>query len=316
MVTLQDIERAHAALPADVVRTPLLRCRGLTPGGGGEVWFKPENLQTTGSYKLRAAFHVLQSLPEEQKRRGAAISSSGNFAGAWAYAGRVLGIPVAVVMQEKTSPYKVERTRRYGAEVVLCPNDFEARWSTLESLERDRGMRAINTFESPEVVAGHGTIGLEIVEAPPEVEHIVVPVSSGGLIAGIAVAAKALRPSVQVHGVQPEGSHAVTTSYRRGEVTRIDRVDTVCDALVAQYPGRVPFEHIRALVDSMTLVPDGDATAAVAWLVDQAKLVVEAGGAVGMAALLSQRLRLSGRVVVLLSGGNIHPQTLAGYLTR
>lgn len=316
MITLIDIKRAAENLPSQVVRTPLFRFRDLQPGGEGEVWFKPENLQTTGSYKLRAAFTVLGSLPEDQKRRGAAISSSGNFAAAWAYAGRALGIPVAVVMQEKTSAYKVERTRRYGAEVVLCGNDFDARWSTLEALERERGILAVNTFESPEVLAGHGTTGLEIIRDLPDVDHIVVPVSSGGLIAGIAVAAKALRPSVEVHGVQPEGSHAVTTSYRLGKVTRIERVDTVCDALVAQYPGTLPFEHIRRLVDSMTLVPDTDAVCAVAWLADQVKMVVEAGGAVGTAALLSERLHLSGKVVVVLSGGNIHPETLARYLAR
>jgi threonine dehydratase len=311
MVTLEDIRQAGADLPDWVIRTPLLRALEWPEG---LVWVKPENLQTTGSYKLRAAFTMLNRLPEEQKRRGAAISSSGNFAGAWAYSGSRLGVLAAVVMQEKTSPYKVEKTRRYGGEVVLCPNDFEARWTTLDGLERDRGIRAINTFESADVIAGHGTIGLEILADLPDVDHILVPVSSGGLIAGVATAAKALRPEVQIHGVQPEGSHAVTTSFQRGEVTRIDRVDTICDALIAQYPGALPFEHIQTYVDSMTLVPDAEVKQAIRWLVDRTKLVVEAGGAVCAAALLSGRLSLTGKVVVLLSGGNIHPDTLAGYL--
>lgn len=311
LTTLDQIRTARAQLPRDVLHTPLLRAPDLEPA---PVWLKTENLQTTGSYKLRAAFTVLRNLSPEERKRGAAISSSGNFAGAWAYAGRALGVPVAVVMQEKTSPYKIERTRAYGAEVVLCGNDFEARFETLAALERDRGMRAINTFEHPDVVAGHGTIGLEMLEDLPEVDNIVVPMSSGGLIAGVATAVKESRPGVRIYGVQPTGSHAVHTSRQRGEVTRIDRVDTICDALVAQFPGRLPFAHIQRHVDDTVLVSDAEVKQAIYWLVDRMKLVVEAGGAVCVAALLTGKLPLQGRTIALLSGGNIMPETLATYL--
>lgn len=314
LVTLEEIRRAAAELPPQVVRTPLLTSEELEAVTGAPVWFKPENLQVTGSYKARAAFTMLNRLPAEQQRRGAAISSSGNFAGAWAYMGRLLGIPVSVVMTEATSPFKVERTRRYGAEVVLCPDDFDARWKTLFGLEAERGIRAINTFEDADVIAGHGTIGLELVEQLPDVETVIVPVSSGGLIAGIATAVKALRPGARVIGVQPEGSKAATLSFQRGEVTRIPEVRTVCDALVAARPGELPFRHLRQSVDEMATVPDAAVKQAVRWLVERAKLVVEAGGAVGVAALLAGRVAARGKTVVLLSGGNIMPETLAEYL--
>jgi threonine dehydratase len=314
LVTVAEIRKAAAKLPPQIVRTPLLVSEDLGELVGAPVWFKPECLQVTGSYKARAAFTMLNNLPPEARQRGAAISSSGNFASAWAYMGRLLGIPTAVVMQEKTSPLKVEKTRRYGAEVILCPNDYDARWRTLFALEPERGIRAINTFEYPDVVSGHGTIGLEIVEQLPEVDTVLIPVSSGGLIAGVATAVKELRPGARVIGIQPTGSHAVHTSVERGEVTRIPKVETICDALIAAAPGHLPFAHIQKYVDEMALVTDDEVKAAIRWLVEKAKLVVEAGGAVCAAALLSGKVRPQGKTIVLLSGGNILPATLAQYL--
>jgi threonine dehydratase len=314
LVTLDEIRRAAAELPPHIVRTPLLVSEEMAEITGTPVWFKPENLQVTGSYKARAAFTMLNRLPVEQRERGAAISSSGNFASAWAYMGRLLGVPVAVVMQEKTSPLKVEKTRRYGAEVILCPNDFESRWKTLFDLEPQRGIRAINTFEYADVIRGHGTIGLEIAEQLRDVDTVLVPVSSGGLIAGVATAVKELRSSARVIGVQPTGSSAVHDSFRKGEVTRAPQIDTICDALIAAFPGTLPFQHIQRYVDDMALVTDDEVKAAIRWLVERSKLVVEAGGAVCAAALLTGRVRPEGKTVVLLSGGNILPRTLAEYI--
>lgn len=314
LVTLDDIRAAKANLPPQIVRTPLLVSEDLGEVAGTQVWLKPECLQVTGSYKARAAFTMLNNLPAEQKTTGAAISSSGNFASAWAYMGRLLGIPTAVVMQEKTSPLKIEKTRRYGAEVILCPNDFDARWRTLFALEPERGIRAINTFEYADVISGHGTIGLEMAEDLPEVDTVLVPVSSGGLIAGIATAIKALRPSARVIGVQPVGSSAVHDSFVRGEVTRIEKIDTICDALIAAMPGGLPFTHIQRYVDEMALVTDEEVKAAIRWLIERSKLVSEAGGAVCVAALLAGKIRPQGKTIVLLSGGNILPRTLAQYI--
>jgi threonine dehydratase len=314
LVTLAEIRAARAALPPQIVRTPLLVSEGLSEVTGTSVWLKAESLQVTGSYKARATFTMLHHLPEEQKQRGAALSSSGNFAAAFAYMGRLLGIPTAVVMQEKTSPLKVEKARRYGAEVILCPNDFDSRWRTLFALEPERGIKAINTFEYPDVIRGHGTIGLEMVEDLPDVDTVLVPVSSGGLIAGVAAAVKELRPGARLIGVQPEGSPAVHASFQCGEVTRVGEVNTICDALIAAHPGHLPFAHIRRYVDEMVLVTDQEVKQAICWLAEHAKLVVEAGGAVGAAALLTGKAAARGRTIVLVSGGNIMPATLAAYL--
>jgi threonine dehydratase len=310
-VTLAEIQEAGHRLPSAIVRTPLLRSEELERICGTPVFMKAENLQVTGSYKARAAFTMLNNLPADARSAGAAISSSGNFASAWAYMGRLLGIPVAVVMQEKTSPLKIEKTRRYGAEVILCPNDFDARWSTLFALEGERGMTVINTFEYPDVIRGHGTIGLEIVKELPDLDTVLVPVSSGGLLAGVATAVKELRPGARVIGIQPTGSTAAYTSFQRGEVTRTEKVDTICDALIAAFPGDLPFAHMLRYVDEMALVPEEDVKAAIRWLVEHAKLVVEAGGAVCAAALLTGKVRPTGKTAVLLSGGNILPATLA-----
>lgn len=314
LVTLQQIQEARAQLPPQIVRTPLLYSEDMSEVAGTPVWFKPENLQITGSYKARAAYTMLNNLPEEQKARGAAISSSGNFASAWSYMGRLLGIPTAVVMQEQTSPLKIEKARRYGAEVILCPNDFDARWRTLFALEPERGIRAINTFDSVDVITGHGTIGLELVEDLADVDTVMVPISSGGLIAGVATAVKELRPSARVIGVQPEGAAATYLSRQRGEITRVDHLNTICDALIAAHPGRLPWPHIQKYVDDVVLVSDAEVKEAIAWLVEKPKLVIEAGGSVCAAALLAGKFRPEGKTIVLLSGGNILPQTLARYI--
>ena len=315
LVTLREIEEARAKLPPQIVHTPLLVSEDLGEIAGAPVWFKPECLQVTGSYKARAAFTMLNNLPPEQRAKGAAISSSGNFASAWSYMGRLLGIPTAVVMQESTSPLKIEKTRRYGAEVILCPNDFDARWRTLFALEPERGIKSINTFEYPDVVRGHGTLGLEIVEDLADVDTVLIPVSSAGLIAGVATAVKERRPSAKVIGVQPAGASAATLSFHRGEITRIDKLETICDALIAAFPGKLPFAHMQKYVDDMVTVPDEDVKRAIRWLAEKAKLVVEAGGAVCATALLTGVVKPQGKTVCLLSGGNILPATLAEYLS-
>ncbi|NIR52396.1 threonine/serine dehydratase [candidate division KSB1 bacterium] len=316
MVTLQEINDTRNKLPEEIVRTPLLQSEDLSDRFGCSAFLKCENLQVTGSYKSRAAFTILNNLSSEQKRTGAAISSSGNFASAFAFMGRLLNIPTTVVMMEKTAPFKVEKTKRYGAEVVLCENRFEARWETLDKLERERGMVAINTFEAPEVVAGHGTIGLEILQDLGDVETILVPISSGGLLAGIATAVKEIDPRVKLIGVQPEGSNAMYQSFKEGSPQSIDKVDTMCDALVATKPGALPFEHVQKYVDDVVLVDEDSVKQAVALLFEAAKLVVEPSGAVGIAAILAGKVLVDNqKVVALLSGGNVSKDTFVQLVT-
>jgi threonine dehydratase len=315
LVPLADIYAARTHLPEAVVRTPLLHSEALSEVTGAEVWLKAESLQVTGSYKARAAFTILDRLPPEARGRGVALSSSGNFAQALAWMGRLLGIPTALVMGEQTSPLKVARTRRYGGEVVFC-RAFSERWETLTRLEQERGMRAVNHFEDPDVIAGHGTLGLEMLEQMPAPELLLVPVSSGGLIAGVATAVKLLRPATGVVGVQPEGSNAMHTSRAAGRVVTIPEVRTICDALTAQHPGELTFAHAQAYVDEFVLVPEDAVKQAMAFLLEHARLVVEPGGAVGVAALLAGRVRASGRVIALLSGGNVDPARLMSYVAE
>lgn len=306
MITVADIERVRRTLPDAIVQTPAVRNEALGEAAACTAYLKLENMQVTGSYKARAAFAILNELTPEQRRRGAAISSSGNFATAFAYMGRLLGVPTIVVMMQKTTPFKVEGARRYGAEIVLCENRFEARWETLDRLREERGIVSINTFESPTVIAGHGTIGLEILEQVPDVEVILVPISSGGLIAGVATAVKSLKSEVEIIGIQPQGCDAMYRSFRERRPVTIDRVDTICDALVATRPGELPLEHALHYVDDVALVSDDDVRRAVRLLAASAKQVVEPSGAVGVAALLSGTVSRPGkRVVALISGGNV-----------
>lgn len=315
IITLGEIEKAREELPPEIVYTPLLPAAPISGQTGTEVWLKTENLQVTGSYKSRAAFTILNRLSETQKERGAAISSSGNFATAFAFMGSLLRIPTAIVMMEKTSPYKVQRTKDYGAETVLCENHNQARWDTLDRLKLERGITAINTWEEPNVLRGHGSIGIEIMEQAPDLEAVIVPVSSGGLIGGIATAVKSVNPNVKVIGVQPEGSQAVYQSFLKKEICEVPEPETVCDSLVAPRPGVLTFEHVDQYVDEMVLVSDKQAIEAVRYLIGTTKLVVEPGGAVGVAALLNGVVSIKAKkVVVLLSGGNILPTQLASYL--
>lgn len=313
MVTLDEIEAAQRQLPPEVVRTPLLPCAAL--GSGSAAYLKAESLQVTGSYKSRAAYTVLASLGPEARRRGAVLASSGNFAAAFAFMGRLLAIPTAVVMMRKTAPYKVELTRRLGAEVVFCEDRWEAREEVLAGLETERGMTVIHHYEDPRVIAGHGTIGLEIVEDCPEAALVLVPVSSGGLLAGVAAAVKGRRPSARVIGVQPAGADAMARSLEAGRVVSIPEARTMCDALIATAPGDLPLRHAQRDVEAIARVTEDEIAAAVRFLASEAKLVVEPGGAVTTAALLSGRiLPGDGPTVALVSGGNVAPERLAALL--
>jgi threonine dehydratase len=314
MVTVAEIELARRGLPAEVVRTPLLRCPALEREG--PVFLKAENLQVTGAYKARAAYTVLSSLGPEARLRGAALASSGNFATAFAFMGRRLGIPTAVVMMRRTAPYKVELVRALGAEIHFCEDRWDARDEVLQRLESERRMTVIHHLEDPRVITGHGTIGLEILEDCPEIELVLVPVSSGGLLAGVAAAVKARRPEARVIGVQPEGADAMARSLEAGEVVSIPEARTMCDALVATRPGRLPFEHARRDVERIVRVAEEEIAAAVRFLAMEAKLVAEPGGAVTTAALLSGRVAADrGPTVALVSGGNIAPERLAALLS-
>jgi threonine dehydratase len=303
-VTLNHIRTAAEAIKPFIYETPLVPARELSNICGGRALLKAESLQVTGSFKIRAAMNSVLSLPS-QTISGVIASSSGNFAQALAWAGSRRNIPVTIVMEQRSSPLKVSRTRQYGAEVVFCENNFLSRDRTVETLKKERGLVMLHPYNLPEVIAGNGSIGLEIFAHLPDVDIVLVPVSGGGLISGIAAALKQLRPSVKIVGVQAETSNAASLSFKRGEIVTLEAPVTIADGLRAS-PKEITFAHIRKFVDDFVLVSDAAIKQAMIFILENSKLLVEPSGAVGVAALLAGKLPVEGKnVVVVLSGGNI-----------
>lgn len=315
LVTLDEIRRAREVIAPYVRRTPVVPlARDPREVGAERLFLKLENLQVTGAYKPRASFFVLKSLSPEERSRGIVLTSSGNFAQGFAYAGSILGVPVTVVMMERTSPYKVEATRAYGAEVHFCGNDPFQRDPTVRSVAAERGMTAVDVWEDPAVIAGHGSIGLEIVEDLPDVEAVLVPVSSGGCAAGVATAVKESRPGVKVIGVQPEGANAAYVSLQRGEPTSIDHWHTIADGISAVYPGRRPFRHLQRYLDDLVLVSERDIANAFRSLLFRGKILGEPAGVVASAAFLSGRVDTARKTVAVVTGGNLTAEVVGRLL--
>lgn len=306
LTTLDDIERARATLPAVIRRTPIVPlARDTAEVGRERLFLKCENLQVTGAYKVRAAFTALNALDDTQRRRGIVVTSSGNFAQAYAYAGALMAVPVVVVMLDDTSPYKVEQTRGYGAEVVFCGSDALARQPTVDRIGGERGMTAIDNWEFPPIVPGHASIGMEIVEDCPDVETVLVPVSSGGVAAGVATAVKLSNPEIQVIGVQPERANAAYVSLRAGEPTAIDYWDSMADGLSARRPGEHPFRHLQAYLDDIVLITEHEIAEAFRTILFRTKMLGEPAGVVAAAGFLTGRVDESRKTVAALTGGNV-----------
>ena len=311
LTKLQEIEAARAALPKYIRRTPILPlARESSEIGAEKLFLKCENLQVTGAYKVRAASTMLNALTEAARDKGVVLTSSGNFAQAFGYAGRSLGVPITVVMLDHTSSYKVAATKGHGAEVYFCGTDALERQPTVGRLAAERGLTAIDTWEEPPITAGHGSIGLEIVEDFSDVEQVLVPVSSGGVAAGIATAVKERRPDIKVIGVQPERANAAYVSLERGEPTAIDYWDTIADGLSAVRPGAFPFRHLQRYLDDIVLIREVDIANAFRTLLTRAKLLGEPAGVVAAAAFLSGKVDTSLTTVAALTGGNLAPDVM------
>ena len=316
LTTLQDIEEAREALPSIVRRTPIVPLAPESCDIGHEKLFlKAECLQVTGAYKVRAAFNVLRCLSELERKRGIVLASSGNFAQAFAFAGAQLGVSVVVVMLDQTSTYKVAATQELGAEVVFCGRDALNRQPTVEAIAGERGITAIDTWEHPPVIAGHGSIGLEVIEDAPEVEQILVPVSSGGVAAGIATAVKLSAPHIRIIGVQPEGANAYFLSRKAGKPVTLSRWDTIADGLSARFPGVYPFHHLQEYLDDVVLVSEKDIAASFRSLLFRGKLLVEPAGAVAAAAFFSGKVDRDRTTVAAVTGGNVTAETVQTLLS-
>lgn len=306
LVTLEDVRAAAAAIAPHVVRTPLLAF-------DSGLMVKPECLQPIGAFKQRGAVNALARIPDEDRARGVVAYSSGNHAQAVAYAAKILGMPAAIVVPENTPQLKIDATRAHGAEVFVV--GITERESRAAELVEERKATLIPPFDHADVIAGQGTIGLEIVEDFPEVATILVPVSGGGLLSGVAAAVKALRPDVRVIGVEPELAGDAAASFAAGERVHWDahdRARTIADGLRAE-PSELTWAHIRAHVDEFVTVSEDEIRDAVKQLARRTRIVAEPSGAVPVAAYLNRGLD-TGPAVAVVSGGNIEPSLLASIL--
>ena len=311
LVTLDDVRDAAKSVHGVAVRTPLLPAQW-----AGELWLKPESLQPIGSFKLRGAYHAVASLPAERRANGVVAHSSGNHGQAVAFAARAFGVPSVVVMPDVAEPIKIEATRALGAEVILVPPS--ERLSLAEEIVAERGMTLIPPFDHPHIIAGQGTVGLEIVEDLPDVDVVLVPVGGGGLASGVATAVKGLRPSVKVVGIEPEVAADAADSFRAGSLVTwpVEKTyRTIADGLRTNL-SELTLAHLRARLDGIVTVTEDEIRSTVRTLVRSARLVVEPSGAVAPAAFLHRRAELpAGRTAAVISGGNVRPELLASLLT-
>jgi threonine dehydratase len=313
-VGLADAQRARTAIAGHVLRTPLVSSHSLGGRIGAEAFLKLENLQRTGSFKVRGAVNAMSRLSPEARRAGVVTMSAGNAAQAIAYAGRAQGVHVTVVMPEGAPRTKIEATRGYGGEIR-----FAAEMTKLLPMVQElqtQGLHFLHPFDDDDVIAGHASLGMEIVEDVPEVDLVVVPVGGGGLISGIALAVKALRPSARIIGVEPEGAQGVRKALDAGHVVRLDAVKTVADGLAAPFAGERNLEIIKRDVDDVVVISDEAIIDGLQFLVARARIVAEPAGAAAVGALLGGAVRAKPgeRIVAIVSGGNIDPERLAGFL--
>ncbi len=295
-------------------RTPLLASRTLSELTGCEVRLKAEVFQRTGSYKIRGPLNKLPLLTADERRRGVVCSSAGNHAQGVALAARIHGIHAVVVMAENATPSKVAATRGYGAEVVLHGTIWDEANEHAQALVRERGLTYVHPFDDLQLIAGQGTVGLEIVDDWPEVDVVVVPIGGGGLISGVAMAVKGARPAARVVGVESSGAPGMRDSVAAGRVVTLDRVDCVIDGLRVKRVGETTFQVVRRFVDEIVTLPDEEIFAAMLWTMARAKLVVEGAAAAPVAALLHGLVPAppGARVACVLSGGNVNLDQLRG----
>ncbi len=303
--TLAMIREAARRLQPFIRKTPVLPSN-FSP----DLFFKAESLQLTGSFKIRTALHQLLRLSEKQRQCGIVASSSGNFAQGVALAGKLLGAETTVVMMRSSNPLKVERTRALGSRVVFCGDRFQARQEEVERLRREEGCLEVHPYDRPDGILGNATLGLETAEQLPGLRHAVIPISGGGLIAGVACALKALVPAIRIWGVQPLRSNATQLSFQKRRVCSIAESRTIADGLRVTQPGEVTFPLIQRVVDDVVAVKEASIRRAVGHLLWEERLLVEPSGAVTLAAVMEEKVPVDNTVLVL-SGGNIDPGLLA-----
>ncbi|MGA2904514.1 MAG: threonine/serine dehydratase [Candidatus Korobacteraceae bacterium] len=325
MVTLNDIKRAQQRLRGIAVRTPLVAyfppAKDSEDSARGQLWLKPESLQPVGSFKLRGAYNKIASLTEEERQRGVISYSSGNHAQGVAYAARALGVKAVIVMPRNAPKLKVESTAALGAEIVTVGPASTERLHKAEELARQHGYVIVPPYNDEQIIAGQGTVGLEILKDCPDVELVLVPTGGGGLISGISAALKLSGSGAKIVGVEPELANDAQQSFCKGEIVELpaERVSsTLADGLRTQSIGPINFEHIRRFVDDMITVTEDEIRSAMRTMVTNARIVAEPSGAVTFATWLyhAKQLPESRKTVAVVSGGNVDPQLLAQVLSE
>ncbi len=323
LVSLAEIEAAAVRVRGVAARTPLLEATvaqrldrdDASARSTAPFWLKCENLQPTGSFKIRGAYNMLAQLPPEARAAGVVTYSSGNHGQAVAYAAKRLGMQAVIVMPETAPGVKVDGVRRHGGEVIFAGTTSVDRRAAAEATATARGLTIVPPFDHRWIIGGAGTCGLEILEQCQEASTVYVPVGGGGLISGVAAAIKGSGRNVRLIGVEPSGAAKMLASRLAGRPMRLERTSSVADGLLPLQPGDLTFAHVHALVDDLVTVDDSAILAAVRWLFRETRMVVEPSGAASVAAMLHARASVSPGTIAIVSGGNVSPEDHARYVT-
>ncbi len=316
VLDLNDILAARDVVSSSVLDTPLKRSTTLSKRTGAEFYLKLENFQRTGSFKVRGALNKIHALTDEERARGVVAASAGNHAQGVAFAATQVGAKSDIFMPEDAPLAKVQATRGYGAEVHLVGRDYQEAQEAAETYCQEHDKVFVHAFNDPLIMAGQGTLGLEILNDVPDIDTVLVPIGGGGLIAGVATALKQTRPDIRVIGVQAAGASTVAPSLQKGVVVPLDEVNTMADGIACRKLGSQTFEVIKEYVDEVVSVEENEIAAAILFLLERTKVVAEGGGAVTLAAAMSGRIDLRGRkVCAVISGGNID-MTLLGRILQ
>ena len=310
MMTLESFEEASEAVSKATQETKLVYSEYYSSQTGNKVYFKPENMQYTGAYKVRGAYYKISTLSEEEKQRGLITASAGNHAQGVAYAAKLAGIPATIVMPTPTPLIKINRTKGYGAEVVLAGDVFDEACEYAYKLAEERGLTFVHPFNDLAVATGQGTIAMEIIKELPTVDYILVPIGGGGLCAGVSTLAKLLNPKIKVIGVEPAGANCMQESLKAGHVVALPTVNTIADGTAVKCPGDKIFPYIQENVDEIITVEDSELIVAFLDMVENHKMIVENSGLLTVAALKHLDVKKK-KIVSVLSGGNMDVITMA-----
>lgn len=315
-VTLESIRQAYEPLKGVARRTPLLTSRTIDALAGGPVHLKAENLQKTGSFKIRGAYTALSRLSQADRARGVVTASAGNHAQGIALAAQLTGIRAKVFMPVGASIAKVLATRGYGAEVGLAGGSFDEAVAAAEEFAAGSGAPFISAFDHDDIIRGQGSVGLELLEDLPDLDTVIIPVGGGGLISGMAVALKESRPSIRIIGVQAEGCRAAADSWRAGVVVASPQAKTIADGIAVKKPSPRTLQYLRRYVDEMITVSDEEIATTIVTLLERMKILVEGAGAAALSSLIARKSAPRGRTAAVLSGGNIDIKLLEGLIER